>query len=253
MRTRYRAAMDGVMLEALSEQLYVADIQEKTPVQALSLSDVMGYDGQRVTEKRRRSLEITITFQLRLYDPASRQRALSAVCAWCQGRYLTASTRPGQRLCVTCKALPAASALKWTETLSASFLAVSPPYWEEERPAFAGGLGAASLYVPGSTPRCPADVTITARENLDSLRIQTPLSMMRFAGLSLAPGDQLRAMHDDFGRLQLEKHANGVVTSAYALRTGESDDELWIPCGKRSEITCDGNAYVAVSCRGWWM
>ena len=246
--------MDGAPLESISEQLYLADIQEKTPVQSLSLADVMGYDGQRVTEARRRSLEVVLTFQLRLYDPASRQRALSAVCAWCQGRYLTASTRPGQRLRVTCKALPAASALKWTETLSASFLAVSPPYWEEERPALAGGMGAARLYVPGSAPRCPADVTVTARESLDSLCIQTPLSMMRFAGLALESGDALRVCHDEAGRLRLEKQlTGGRVTSAYALRTGDSDDELWIPCGKRSEITCDGNAHVAVSCRGWWL
>ncbi len=253
MRTRYAVSMDGAPLDAVSEQLYITDILEKAPVQALSLSDVMGCDGQRVTEKRRRSLEITITFQLRLYDPASRQRALSAVSAWCMGKHLTASTRPGQRLRVVCKALPAASALKWTETLSASFVAVFPPYWEEARPAVAAGSRAARLYVPGSAPLCPADVTLTARENLDSLRIQTPLSMMRFQGLALEADDALRITHDENGRLLLEKQASGRVTSAYALRLGESDDELWLPCGKQSEITCDGNAQVQVSCRGWWM
>lgn len=255
-RTRYQVYMDGEPLDAFGTALYITDVEEASPVYVSLDADKIG-TGRRRLRSDAESLTVTISFMLREYDPAERQRKLDYVHKWAMGRYLTASNRPGKRLRVHMSSLPPASALQWTETLTVALIAMDPPYWEEETPTvvhFAQGDTQKSVFMPGTVDETPCSIEAenTGGETVDSLRISTECSMLAFDGLGLAAGERLRVYNDEeTGLLRIMIIGNdGTERTAYDKRTAESSDELLVPCGKVTNINNDNGIKMRIEARG---
>lgn len=251
-------SLDGRPLWAVDRRIRLVDVRECPPQLRVRTTQKAGREGLHVTQIRREALEVTVLFEVRESDPARRQEVLSKVAAWCAGRVLRVSTRPGMRLRAVCTTLPAGgSALRWTEVLTAVFTAYETPWWEAETPVRAAGEGRETelwLDVPGSGTSV---MELTAENKGEAVCGQVTVrcgsDSLTLAGLTLAPGEKLRIGHDEAGYMTLCAQGSGGTRSVYACRTPGSADEVRIQPG-RSCIRCEADTPLSwqAEVRGRW-
>lgn len=250
MITRHRVWLDGQGLGEVDPAIIVTDIIEAEPEMYFATAARAKGDGLTVTRRSRRSLSVTVRFLIREYDPLRRSAVLEKVHRWAMGKTLTLSHRPGQELTVVVDVLPAlSSALKWTGELALTFTAYAQPYWHSAIPAVLAA-NSGSLYVEGTAPAAPTDVSITLTGAASTLTVRVADAAITLAGLSLPAGSVIAFTHDEQGLL----HIACGDTPLLPFRTAASSDDLLAVPGKFNALSCTGDQPVKAtfSIKGVW-
>ena len=260
-----RVALNGVQLDSVDERIVIQGIDEAAGKESISAVSFGGRSGQRVTNRRRDMLDITVRFgiNIRKTDMAGREAVLEAVNSWAApGGWLTIGHKPGRRLAVVLAQAPGmGNAREWTNEFSLMFRSYAIPFWEDVTETSAESTGtSAGISVPGNV-ETQANVTV---ENTSSGTINTmTITMvtggkskaMVFSSLGLAAGEKLVIDHDTSGLLRIRIQANGgAYRSAMIRRNDESaDDFAVVPGTVQCQLTISGAHKLTVSARGRWL
>lgn len=248
MITRYSASLDGKQLHEIDASIIILDIVEAAPrMNVTVLNRING--GQMLTGRTRKSLTVSITFEVHEYDTVKRKAVFQKIASWAEnGKYLSVSDRPGQRLRIVPDAAPVAtSALKWTKAETVSFTAYASPYWEAAAPVLQEAAGTTGEIA--FTPDFTADKSYMTFElvnngasDLGSVSVTANDTFMHFTGLDIAPGETFSVTYDDDGHLLLP----------VARRTPDSSDELVVYGGRENAVSfvCDQPVTIRFSVRG---
>lgn len=248
MKSAYRVWLDGRSLEEVDASILITDVVEHGPKMKIASCANARYDGLRLVQKTRQSLSVNVVMEIRERNRARRQDILERIACWAyEGKYLSISTRPGQRLRVTLAEMPEdISSQGWAQAAMLTFTAYAIPYWEDEAPvkAFAHGKNGSVGITPGGCMPCflEAAITNTGGGVLTHLKLQVSGQVMELQGLQAAPGEKISLGYDDEGMLHLP----------FPCRTAASCDDLLLTPGKRQLITfeADENVTITFSARG---
>lgn len=264
MQSRYDAALNGLSMSDIAEEILIRDIVERPPKVDQQVTHRALRHGSRVSGVIRRSLSVEIIYNVRAYAESRRAEILDMVARWAiGGGWLTISTRPLLRLYVRPEVYPSASSsLKWTEDLMLTLTAYEQPYWEERMPAalaveavqdgdsyaFSG-----TINPRGTVPAVPVTLTLTntGAAALTQLTITAADTRITLEGLSVQPGESVAISYTDDDILAI----TGGGASILSARTAESSDELLIRPGHPNPISVTADAPLTgrIEARGRWL
>ncbi len=236
MTTRFNCTLDGVSLASLDERIVILDILEDAP-RMTTVSLPLHTGGQRVLTTRRESITIRVRFAIHEEDLTARQTVMQSVHTWAmKGGTLTISPRPGQRVKVSCTALPDLTFRDWPEEMTLAFTSIYAPWWEAAEHTTLSGSSAHTLLVPGTADYADMDVLIinTNASAITSLTVRCGDTHVTFQNISLPSGGQLVLSHV---KGAFSAHLDG--RSILNRRTMDSSDELLLPCGETIELSVE--------------
>jgi len=260
-----RVALNGVQLDSVDERIIIQGIDEAAGKEGISAVSFGGRSGQRVTNRRRDTLDITVRFgiNIRRTDMAGREAVLEAVNSWAaSGGTLTLSHKPGRRLAVVLAQAPGmGNAWEWTNEFSLVFRSYAIPFWEDVTETSAESTGtSASISVPGNV-ETQANVTVenTSSGTINAMTITMVTGgkskAMAFSSLGLAAGEKLVIDHNTSGLLRIRiQSTGGTYRTVLAARSDESvDDFIVTPGTAQCQLTISGARKLTVSTRGRWL
>nr|MBR4280922.1 hypothetical protein [Clostridia bacterium] len=239
---RFSCALNGVTPESLDPAIRVTDLTELAPrcrVETLPA----GRCGLRLLQRVRESLTVRVHLRIAEYDPARRRTLMAQLHAWAEGGgVLTTSDRPDQQLTVDYAALPALSALTWSDELSVDLTACAVPFWESQEQTSAATSGASSLALPGTAPDCPVGVAVTnnGTSALTTLTLTCGETQMTFSGLQL-PASGIFTLHIADGLLRVDAAGESVLMH----RSADSSDFLLADGGKATPVSVHADQPVS--------
>lgn len=254
MISRYEVWLNNVPLSGIDDRLAILDIsydpvaiQNKTSIPA-------GRNGSMVTARRQEKTAVTVTFELHIYNTQERQQVCQQVAAWAMhGGMLKTSDRPGQRLRCVCDNPPViSSALKWTDALSVSFGGYVLPYWEQDVPSRVTTNDETTLFVAGNALQDAfVEVTVTPTVAITRLTVTAGETEITLSGINIPAEQTVKFWYDDDMFLHIDSGATGLLSK----RSAASDDDLLIPCNKRSTVAVSASGAVSAtfSARGLWV
>ena len=256
MQLMHRVALNGVQLDEVDDRIIIKGIEEAAGKETISAVSLASGCGQRVTNRHRDTLDVTVKFalNLRTTEMTERSTVFEAVNRWAyNGGYLTVNYKENRRLLVVCAQCPGAGdQYERTTVYSITFRAYGIPYWEEET-AVSAGTGTASsascgLNVAGSAETV-ADITLYNRSGMEinNVSIVADGKRMTFVSLGMGGGEVLTISHTADGLLQIRCGGRSVM----AKRTQESvDDFRLLPGARGFSFSADRACQMAVSVRG---
>ena len=252
MTTTFDCTLNGVSLSSLYGRICVTDIIEDAPrMHETSLPLQSG--GQRVLTRVRQSISVRVRFTLLEELPIARRHVAGDILRWAsQAGYLTISTRPGQRLHVTCTDMPGLSSQDWAQELTLTFTSTFAPWWEDAEATSIKGTGTMSLVIPGTADETPVEVILlnTGTSTVTEVTVHCGPSHVTFQGIALPPSGQM-----------VINRVNGHFTAAVAgnsvlhCRTMDSSDDLLVPCGESAlmYVTASQALYAFYHVRGRYL
>lgn len=250
---RYEATLNGINLTSIDPAIVVTDISYDRPDYDTDFVSVAKRHGSRVHRRMKDRASCTVTFAIRAYNTADRNRICQQVIAWARdGGELQTSDRDGQKLVCICDALPTvSSALRWTDPVSVTFSAYALPWWQEtavQNLTLSGGSGNGNLYVPGTAPEAMVEVQITPTATLATIHLDARDKRMSLTGLNISGGTTINISYDA-NMIQSIKAGN---VSLLPYRSGA--DDLIAVCGKLNYMgfIADANCVVLFKTRGLW-
>lgn len=236
-----RAALNGEELDAAHDRIVIQGIECADGRDTISATASAAGSGQRVTSRRRDTLDVVIRFGLdiRRTDLQARAEALEAVNAWAaiaaDGAWLTLGHKPGRRLRVRLAQAPGEGNLwEWTRDYTITLRAYEIPYWEDEE-AESAEIGTVSMTAAGSFRAggtAPAGVAVEL-QNMSGAEIKRITNItvggnrMAFDTLGLMANETLIIDHGETGLVRIRiRAADGTYRSAMAARTPESADDF---------------------------
>lgn len=260
MQLKRRVALGGTQLDSLDNRILISGIDEAAGKETISAVSVGGADGQRITNRRRDTLDITIKFTMNIKnsDMAARSTLLDKVNKWAQpGGVLTVGHRSGKRLNVVLAQAPGGGDMfNWTNEYTIVFRAYTVPYWEDVTATSAemtqDDTGTGSITVPGSA-NTVADVTIVNKsgDTLDAVSLTINNCIIGFSGLGLANNGSLVIDHVTAGGVYAMRAKIG-TTSVLAKKTG-ADEFVLKPGANSISWTAGGDVAITVSARGRYL
>lgn len=252
----HRVALNGVQLDEVDSRIVIKGIEEAAGKETISAVSPAFGCGQRITNRHRDTLDVTIKFSLNIRTTELQERSniFEAVNRWAaQGGYLTVNYKANRRIYVVCAQNPGAGdQYERTTVYSITFRAYSIPYWEEEtaRSVDTGTTsnGSCSLEVAGSAETV-ADISL---RNMSGMQINTVNitgagKTMRFESLGLNANETLTISHTGTGILQIKIGSRSVMSK----RTPSSaNDFRMIPGVRTFSFNADRACKMSVSCRG---
>jgi hypothetical protein len=255
MMTRYACRLNGIDLSSIDPEIYVLDVSTVSPVRDLVTTPLAGRSGQRITKRTTNSLSVEVKFEIHEQNTVRRALIAEKVTEWAiLGGVLTTNDRPERRLHVICETLPNFSALRWTNSLTATFTAFEIPFWESEYPrnATVDGNGEAQMIAPGfaDDSRVWASVTNAGTGAITSVDLTAGQTALHFSGLVLPSGSALEVGTDEHGVFYARIGSKSVLSK----RTAESSDELRLEAGKfgKLSVSTDGKAKTRFGVRGYY-
>lgn len=241
MITSKRAALNGAELDEIHDRIVIHSIEPGDGKEQISAVSSAAGNGQRVTGRRRDTLDVVIKFgiDIRRDDMRARAEALEAVNAWAasaeEGAWLTVNYKPGRRLRVRLAQAPGEGSLwDWTKEYTITLRAYEIPYWEDDE-AETAEIGTTGLTAEGSFTAggsAPADIAVelvnmsgAEIKKINAVRVNG--DAMAFEGLGLMADEALVIDHSESGILRIRiRGADGTTyRSAMAKRTpGSADD-----------------------------
>ena len=258
---RHRAALNGGQLDEVDSRIMIKRIS--TGEGKMNISTVsLPADGMRVTGIDRDSIDITITFNIRLRkrDMAERETVMEKVNAWAAaGGILTVGHKEGRLIHVfLAQAASIGDPWEWTKDYSLVFRACGVPYWQQESPVTVIRQSTSgetiTMMVDGSAESVvEAQFRNQSGGTISAFSIQAGDSQMVFSGLGLGNGETLVIDHEDNGkknilRLRIQG-TGGTYRSVMDKRTG-SDDLYVEPGTNRITVSAGGTGRLTVSCAG---
>lgn len=256
MQLAHRVALNGVQLDEVDNRIIIKGIEEAAGKEVISAVSPAFGCGQRVTNRRRDTLDLTVKFSLNLRTTELQERSevFEAVNKWAvNGGYLTINYKPNRRLYVVCAQCPGAGdQYARTTVYTITFRAYSIPYWEEETPRTAAtGTStntSCSLEVGGSAETV-ADITLYNRSgmSINNVTINAAGNVMTFESLGMGANETLTISHTADGLVRIRVGSR----SAMAKRTASSANDLRVMPGQRAfSFRADRACQMSVSVRG---
>ena len=261
MQLRHRVALNDVQLDELDERILVQRVNDGAGKETLNAVSRFGGFGQRITTRHRDTLDITVTFSLRIkkHDLAARSELFETVTAWAMGGgWLTVNYKPNRRIHVTCAALPAAGDLAdWTTEFPIVFRAFGVPYWQQVTPTQvkvnSARTATRTMEIPGNAPTV-LDLTFL---NLSGMEIANFVFTAGGKGftlnnIGLKADETLAIEHTAEGLLRIGiTSTSGAWRSVLGCRTAESANDLTVNPGSVSwTMTAQRAGRLTVSCCG---
>jgi len=251
---RERAALGGTQLDSLDTSIVIQSIDTGVPHENIGAVGRMGRYGQRITEQHTETQDVTIVFGIDKpkTDLSGRREVFDKVIKWAEGcGWLTVNYMSGRRIWIDKAILPSAGDLReWTNDFTLIFRAYCMPYWQDAEDTTSSN---GSISVPGTKETAmEAEITNVGLFTIDEMDVQAGDSHFYFDGLGLEPAEKLEIKHDSEGRLTIQIYDGTNRRSAYAKRTAESDDELWVKPGTRSISVSSENTSHTFSVKGRW-
>ena len=237
----------------MSERLLVRDVQvqkatytDRTYQRAVGMGSVLS---GRVKLRQ----DVKITAELRLWSQVDRDNVIADLIAWMKdGGKLEISARPDKYLTVVCTEYPQQEAKTGNyPQITFTLTAYECPYFIDSEPTTvtiaSKTSGGSSVQIPGNADYAPVDVTVTPVGTLREITLVTNTESIRLSGLTATT--PVTITHAD---------GNIVITCAgqslMKNRTADSSDDLKIPCGRVSGVSCSANTTCTVtySARGRW-
>lgn len=250
----HRAALNGVELDSLDNRILIQGIEEAAGKEQISAVSLFGGAGQRITNQRRDTLDVTVRFSIRIKknDMEAREEVFEKVSAWAAGGgWLTINYKPDRRLKVVCAQFaPAGDMWNWANSYSIVFRAYSIPYWQQATPN--------KLMASGSTFNRQFGVAGSAQTVLDieykcnggtctTFKVVAGRSTIELTGLALTSGQTLAIKHTEDGLLQITAGGRSVLDK----RTAASSDDLYVSPGAVTVyIYAQQAGTVTISCAG---
>lgn len=270
----YDAALNGVSIHSLAEEIILRDIVENPVDMDIQSSKRSMHPGTRVTSRIRRKLEIELTCVIYTQDSTRRAEVSSMLAAWANaGGYLTVSTRPGKQLYVRLSKMPAqGSALRWQEDITFTLTAYEKPFWEDENVQFASFdteweessqvyRGSAVLQPDGNAGEVPITVLMETigETTLTHVKIISGDTGMELVGLDVVgtsnSTSMLNIVYSDDDVLSIAGYGPNGAASAMKNRTAESSDDLLAICREINNVIVfsDAPVHVMMMTRGRWL
>ena len=257
-----RVSLNGAQLDELDERIVITGIDEAAGKDSISAVGMAEGDGQRITNMKRESLDVTVHFRLliRKEDLSARSALLETVNGWASnGGWLRLNYKPGRRILVALSQAPGGGdQWNWTNEFSIVFRAYSVPYWEDENETIAVSSvlsgGAVYLTVPGNTKTVLSlEAANKSGMDINNLRIVTGGQQIQYAGLALRGNQTLTIDYVQTQKLFVLRNRIG-STSVMAARMSISDDEFIVSPGRINvQWAADRAIQLTVRCRGRYL
>lgn len=261
MKLRHRVSLNDNQLDELDERIIVLGVNDGAGRETLNAVSRFGGIGQRITTRHRDTLDIVVSFGLRIKarDMAARSELLEKVNAWAMGGgWLKVNYKPDRRIYVTCAQLPAAGDLAdWETEFSITFRAYGVPYWQQETPAQININSTRSashqMEVPGTAPTV---MNLTFRNlsgmEIASFTITTGKSRFTLDNLGLMADETLAVEHTVDGLVRIGIYSTaGAWRSVLGRRTADSSDDLTVSPGTMQwSMSAQRAGRLTISCYG---
>lgn len=259
MQLAHRVALNGVQLDSIDSRIIIKSVEEGAGKESISAVSRASGSGQRITGRRRDTLDIVVKFSLNIdeADMQERSEALEAVNRWASaGGLLTLNYKPGRQIRVILAQAPGAGdPWEWTNVYSLTFRAYGVPYWEDAAGASVRQQGVSSgsltLGVNGSAETV-MDVSFknTSGSTVNTFSVTAGGKTIALTGLGLANNATLTIDHDENGLIRMKIGSTSVLDK----RTAESADDLTVKPGAVSvSFTAGGAGTIQVTCKGRYL
>ena len=261
MQLAHRVALNDAQLDDIDSRIVISGIQEAAGKEQIQAAGFGARDGQRITQRRRDTLDVVVKFKIDLYkrQMAAREEILEAVNAWAMaGGWLTVNYKPDRRLRVKCvQPATVGDPWAWTGEYSITFRAYGVPYWQDVNAGSVTFRGNAGTLTVNGTAKTAAECEFgnTSGGTINAVTITCGASKMIFGSLGLQSGEVLVIDHNTEGLLRIRiRGVTGPYRSAMAARTAGSDDELWVnPGAVACSYSPSWTAWCVVrACGRWW-
>ena len=263
----HEVSLNGQSLGDVDDRILVAGISSDAGKETVGTASPFGRPGQRITGVHRDSLDITVSFMIRVKknNLELRSELFEMVSTWAataaRGAWLTCGHRPDRRAWVTLQQLSAeGDPWNWTNTYNIVFRAYEVPYWQDSRITSATRSVTDSVEIPlsvGGNAESVAEITYdnTGGGTCDTFTVNTGSAEIALTGLGCAAGERLIIDHNEGGRIRIRiRSSGGEYRSALACRTPASDDDLWISPGVHTvSITAGSAGTVTAGSYGRWL
>lgn len=258
-----RVALNDIQLDEVHDAVVIKSVEPADGKESISaVSNAAGY-GQRITNRRRDTLDMVVKFAIHVHKDNLEARAavLEAVNAWAaaamEGAWLTVNYKPNRRLWVVLAQAPGEGSLwDYTKEFQITFRAYVVPFWEDETEiSSSSGInssGSMTITVPGSA-KTEAKVTVTNKSGMTIPNVSVTVAgqTMNFEGVNLGGNQSLIIDHVQTGRLYYLRARIG-NTSVLAKRTGAND--FTVSPGENSiSFSATRAVQVTVSVRGRYL
>ena len=255
-----RVSLGGVQLDSLDNRILISGIDEAAGRDSIT-GIGSGGNGQRITKKKRESLDITVKFTLKIRsdEMAEREALLQKIIGWAApGGWLRLESRPGQRLMVTLAQAPGSGDMfNWANEFTMVFRAYSVPFWMESTAVSAksgtAAEGSMTIDVPGNAESV-ADATIENRsgKTINRITLKVGNSEIKFTDLNLGGTDTLYIEHTIRQDIAFFRARTGNGGSVMAKRSG-ADDLKVNPGVNAITFSADRAVAVTVNVRGRYL
>jgi len=261
-----RVSLGGVQLDELDDRIIITGIDESAGKESITgVASAYG-PGQRITNMRRETLDVTVKFAMRIKndDMAGRAELLEAVNAWAApGGWLKVGYRPNRRLNVILAQAPGGGDMfTWNSEFSLTFRAYSVPYWADtiDTTAESGSKanGSMSIDVPGSA-NTVANVTVAnmSGSTINHVKLTVAGKVIEFNSLSMTGSESLVIDHVQNSKIFYFRSRCGTSDSMRSVmkrRTAESADDFTVSPGITSVAwEADRAVKVTVKVRGRYL
>lgn len=266
MQLRHRVSLNGIQLDAQDSRILIKGIEEVAAKDQISTVSLWGADGSRVTGQHRDSLDVKITFQIRLKKKsmAERETVIEKVNAWAAGGGTLMLNYKEERILTVILAEAAAvgDPWNWTGEHTLTFRAHGIPYWQQQYAAMIRQTidnGSVTLGVSGSARSVmDAEFKNTSNASCGSFKLTWQGRKIQLDNLGLGVNETLVIDHDDNGKRCLLRirirNTSGVYRSAMSCRTTDSADDLWVDPGSVAiGVNASKSGLLILSCAGRYL
>ncbi len=255
-----RVALNGVQLDSLDNRILISGFDEAAGRDTIGAVNLGAGDGQRITGRRRETLDVTIKFNLNIQNNnmAARDALLDKINAWAApGGILTAGHKTGKQLNVVLAQAPGGGdQFFWSNEFTLVFRAYAIPFWENiqatSQALTQSSTGEGTLTMPGSTDTV-AEVLVQNKSGgtLDTLSLTVNGYQMSFTNLGLTNNEYLTIDHLQTGGIFVKRARIGQASVLDKL-TG-ADEFILNPGSNAISYTAGGDVIVQVSAKGRYL
>lgn len=259
MQLAHRVSLGGVQLDEIDDRINIKSVEEAAGKETLSAVSAALGCGQRITQWRRDTLEVTVKFSMLIDsdDMEGRSELLEKINAWAiSGGYLRVNYKKNRRLYVVCAQAPGAGdQWEWTSVYSITFRAYAIPYWEENTEITGatgtGSSGSVKLEVNGSVEtQVRISLANMSGATINNVTINAAGKVMVFTSLGLAGGETLTIDRAIIGNQLIQRIRIG-SRSVLKKRTTDSADSLTVSPGVRTiSFSADRACKMTAGVRG---
>ena len=259
-----RVELEGVQLDELDERIIISGIDEAAGKETISAVGSSAGNGQRITGRRRDTLDVTVKFQMAIKsgDMEARSELLDKVNAWASGGgWLKVGHRPGKRLLVVLAQAPGGGDIfNWSNEFSIVFRAYSVPYWADSSDTTVTSTtvasGAVNIDVPGNTETV-AGITVANKSGakIDKITVNVGGNKMVFDKIAMTGSETLVVDHvqkADVYYLRARLVNGDSSRSVLANRSGANDFYVQ-PGTVRVTFSADRAVQATVAAKGRYL